>query len=634
MQEGPVSMINALRAQAQPPTPSSPVVLMVSGGSDSTALLVRAATGDLDLCDGRGSCRIDPSRLVVLHVNHCLRGSASDGDEEFVRELGERLGIPVRVLRADLPQMLEHGGNMEQTARHVRYEAAWALAQELSAERGVAGIPVRVLRADLPQMLEHGGNMEQTARHVRYEAAWALAQELSAERGVAVETARILVAHTADDRIETFLMRVTEGAGVSGLTGMRSTRGVVVRPLLGETRADLRAYLTERGVGWREDETNGEDVALRSFLRNRVVPALLERNPRLHETLGRTLDIMAEEDRVLEELACRGLESVVRPARGGVLVLDARGVAAMEPPVARRVLRMGLARWLSEGRFRDARFEARHIEGLLDVCRKGSGSCTLPLGLDARMDRGELVVSLSTLAKDLPLTITLPIVPIIGDDLLSGSCTLPLGLDARMDRGELVVSLSTLAKDLPLTITLPIVPIIGDDLLESRMGADERSWAVPWRDSLVRARLIEIPSGVDGVTFARKVSCRRKREEGLLEGRDFVLADADALGIGCGAALEVGGPCTAERVRPLGMAGTRLVSDVLSDAGVPLRDRRWTPVVRTTDPAYRESVDSGVVWVGGIRLDDRAAYRPETRSLVELTIWKSAYGGSGVEPRE
>ena len=533
-------MINALRAQAQPPTPSSPVVLMVSGGSDSTALLVRAATGDLDLCDGRGSCRIDPSRLVVLHVNHCLRGSASDGDDEFVREVGERLGIPVRVLRADLPQMLEHGGNMEQTARHVRYEAAWALAQELSAERGVA-----------------------------------------------VETARILVAHTADDRIETFLMRVTEGAGVSGLTGMRSTRGVVVRPLLGETRADLRAYLTERGVGWREDETNGEDVALRSFLRNRVVPALLERNPRLHETLGRTLDIMAEEDRVLEELACRGLESVVRPARGGVLVLDARGIAAMEPPVARRVLRMGLARWLSEGRFRDARFEARHIEGLLDVCRKGSGSCTLPLGLDARMDRGELVVSLSTLAKDLPLT-----------------------------------------------ITLPIVPIIGDDLLESRMGADERSWAVPWRESLVRARLIEIPSGVDGVTFARKVSCRRKRDEGLLEGRDFVLADADALGIGCGAALEVGGPCTAERVRPLGMAGTRLVSDVLSDAGVPLRDRRWTPVVRTTDPAYRESVDSGVVWVGGIRLDDRAAYRPETRSLVELTIWKSAYGGSGVEPRE
>ena len=64
--------------------PAAPVVLMVSGGADSTALLVMACSSKLDLCDGRGPARIARERLHVLHINHHLRGAASDGDEQFV----------------------------------------------------------------------------------------------------------------------------------------------------------------------------------------------------------------------------------------------------------------------------------------------------------------------------------------------------------------------------------------------------------------------------------------------------------------------------------------------------------------------------------------------------------------------
>ena len=80
----------------------SPVVLMVSGGADSTALLVLAATSTLDIDDGRGLARIARERLHVLHVNHQLRGLDAEEDEEFVRDLADRFGIPCAVVRHDV----------------------------------------------------------------------------------------------------------------------------------------------------------------------------------------------------------------------------------------------------------------------------------------------------------------------------------------------------------------------------------------------------------------------------------------------------------------------------------------------------------------------------------------------------
>ena len=74
---------------------AAPVVLMVSGGADSTALLLMACTSKLDIQDGRGVAPIARERLHVLHVNHHLRGKASDGDEAFVRELCAQYGLPL-----------------------------------------------------------------------------------------------------------------------------------------------------------------------------------------------------------------------------------------------------------------------------------------------------------------------------------------------------------------------------------------------------------------------------------------------------------------------------------------------------------------------------------------------------------
>ena len=103
---------------------TGPVILMVSGGADSTALLVLAATSTLDIDDGRGAARLARERLHVLHVNHGLRGLDAEEDEEFVRDLAARYGIPCTIRRADVAALAAStGDNVENAGRELRYAA-------------------------------------------------------------------------------------------------------------------------------------------------------------------------------------------------------------------------------------------------------------------------------------------------------------------------------------------------------------------------------------------------------------------------------------------------------------------------------------------------------------------------------
>ncbi len=520
-EEGRVRMINALCATPLPPQAASPVILMISGGSDSTALLMRAATGVIDLFDGAGEVHIDPARLHVLHVNHGLRGADADGDEAFVRDLCERLEIPCTVSHIDIGWQVQEGANMESAAREARYAAAWDLADELCAQ---ASVPL--------------------------------------------ESARIAVAHTADDRAETCLMRIMCGAGISGITGLRRARGIVVRPLLDETRQELRDYLAARHIGWREDATNADDAALRSYVRNRVMPLFVERNPAFAHTLGTTLDLLAAEDGFVDHAAQDARKRLCLPSRPATVALDAERLAECEPALARRVLRDELYDLLGAEAAYDARFEARHIEALLDLARAGKGSYTLPLAIDARIDHGALVISL---------------LPVDSDSA---------GLQAGPPDALLTVP-GTLA----------------------------------WGDVTLQARLLAVPEGENACVWARRYAAKRAAQ-GVQVDRDFVLADAQALGVSDGGALNVGSVRAGERMYPFGMKGSKSVAELLSDVGIPLRDRPWIPVVRS---AYMPDADLcslqsdipillSCVWIGGIRLDARAAYRPNSSMLVELNF--------------
>ena len=319
----------------------APVVLMVSGGADSTALMVLAATSKLDINDGAGTARIARERLHVLHVNHELRGIDALEDEEFVRGLAKRCGIPCTVRRVD-----------------VKAEAA-----------------------------QEDKNIESAGRRLRYAYANELANQLCAEFGVPRSTARIVTAHTADDRAETFFMNAIKGSGPAGLASVPRVRNRIVRPLLDRTHESLCDFLRMRGIVWREDETNNDTHYLRAFVRHELMPRIKERNPRVVSNLSSTCDILSDEDSFLTMVANRTYRDLVRREADGMVTLDADRLEATDVAIARRVIRIAFLHVAPE-----ARLEARHVERTLELTARRKGSQTIPLSIDVKVEYGLLFI--------------------------------------------------------------------------------------------------------------------------------------------------------------------------------------------------------------------------------------------------
>jgi tRNA(Ile)-lysidine synthase len=234
----------------------------VSGGADSTAMLAALA----ELRDGSFG-------LCCVHVEHGIRPpEESRGDAAAVEALCAQLAVPCAVV--SIP-------------------------------------PGRVARA----AKQRGLGLEAAARLYRH-AAW----KAEARRAGA---ARILVAHTRDDLLETALIRMLRGAGPAGLAAMPREKGAVLRPLLELGRADVLAYLAERGVPYRTDSTNADPAFLRNRVRLKLIPCLDEFFPSWRKTLAelaKTQRLVAE---FLEaEAAARIPWEAERAGRGGATGRD------------------------------------------------------------------------------------------------------------------------------------------------------------------------------------------------------------------------------------------------------------------------------------------------------------------------
>ena len=194
-------------------------VVAVSGGADSVYLLYNAVKSS--------------PRMVVAHYNHRARGKASDEDREFVERLSRTLGLP-----------LEIG-----TARPGK-----KVARTSSGSGQSRWFP----------------GFEKKARENRY----AFLREIRIKHGAQ----RILVGHTADDQVETVLMRIMEGAGISGLKGIpRITEEGIERPILDIWREDILHYLDEHDIPHRVDRSNLDTRFERNWVRHVLLPLLVKR---------------------------------------------------------------------------------------------------------------------------------------------------------------------------------------------------------------------------------------------------------------------------------------------------------------------------------------------------------------------
>ena len=304
----------------------TPALLMVSGGSDSTALAYIA-------CELRERGAL--GQLAMLHVNHRLRGEDADEDARFVAQLAELLDVPL-----------------------------------FSCEIDIAGEAQRT-----------GENVEAVARRERYLAANEALESLCLHAATPLADGRILTAHTADDRVESFYMRSIVGTGPGGFRSMLYRNGPVVRPLLDITRDELHDYLSAReaagetvvrdesGALWREDATNAHTDRFRAYVRHKIVPVAKEWNSALPEVLTRSMNLIADEDDMLqnmaETLAEESAEWVAEDDTFGIdrsegfRLLPAFGKA--ERPLQRRAVLRLLEAMLGP----DARVEAASVEAVL-----------------------------------------------------------------------------------------------------------------------------------------------------------------------------------------------------------------------------------------------------------------------------
>ena len=440
------------------------------------------------------------------------------------------------------------------------------------------GVPCTALRMDVAKLAqERDGNVEDVGRRVRYDAVRELAQKLCTEQGVSRQKAKILTAHTADDRAETFMMNVMRGSGMSGLASIPRHRGLIYRPLLDYTHDQLKDWLKARDLDWHEDATNTDTHYLRAYMRHSVLPLLKARNPMLVQTVCKIADLMADEDDYLEGKAARKLRQITLRKSESSLVLDALKLSSTDVVIARRVVRIVARQMIPE-----AWLEFRHVDAVLEAVAAGVGVANLPQNLEARVRLGTVTFSFTGAARSAG---TAGAVGTAGAASAAGG-TGAAGAAASNEPAGTTPAAATFGEHLAVPGTLEL--------------ADGR---------VLSARVLPVEHGFDVVSYATVHS-----QEWLGES---VLLDAKACGVDPvhGGSLWVSGPEAGDTMQPLGMHGqSKKISDLLGEAGVPVESRSMMPIVRT-------NIRGHVVWVAGIRPDERVKCTQGTKQLLELNIY-------------
>jgi tRNA(Ile)-lysidine synthase len=277
-----------------------------SAGADSTVLLdvLQVLAPRLDL------------ELAVCHLNHGLRGSAADRDEEHARALAEAANLPFFGERV---QLAGQKGSLEDTARRARLDLFARISTQWPADAVALG-------------------------------------------------------HSADDQAETVMMNLSRGAGLRGLGGMRpqSTVGelLILLPLLFARREAIRTYATDRGLTWREDATNVDLAMTRNRVRWRLVPELESVHPGAIENIARAAALAQDEEDWLAEV----LETKYEELRRADLFPGAVALAIDELNETPRGLRRRLLRRALETvRGHRRGMSAAHVDAVLEVALGPNG---------------------------------------------------------------------------------------------------------------------------------------------------------------------------------------------------------------------------------------------------------------------
>lgn len=199
-----------------------------------------------------------PYEIAVLHCNFQLRGLESFGDQNFIQEYCDQNNIPVFITQFDTE----------------------AFAKDYKLSTQVA------------------------ARELRYSWFYELLEEKNFDY--------ILTAHHADDNLETFIINLTRGTGLEGLTGIPEENDKIIRPLLPFSREEILKYAEENSIEWREDSSNASNKYLRNKIRHDLVPILKEINPNFLNAFQKTQSYLQESQVMVEDASIMIYQQVAK----------------------------------------------------------------------------------------------------------------------------------------------------------------------------------------------------------------------------------------------------------------------------------------------------------------------------------
>ena len=312
------------------PTSGATIVVAVSGGADSTALLLA-----IEELKTRNKLYVD---VCVAHLDHGLRKSSSK-DAKWVKELATKLGFRSVIGRSKVAEDAE----------------------------------------------ESSDNLEQAAREARYAFLERTAKKVSANY--------VLTAHTMDDQAETVLLRLMRGSAGAGLGGMESLRPLaknssikLARPILWARRIETEDYCRLRRVEFLTDEMNDDQKFARVKVRKQLLSLMQSFNNRIVEALSRTATQLREDgavlfnnsDALLQQASLSNVENETKPP-----ALDVKVLSKAPPALRRRALRQ----WLSEARGGTRRLEMVHLSAVEKLLEGTAGGRVVELPGGGRVSR-------------------------------------------------------------------------------------------------------------------------------------------------------------------------------------------------------------------------------------------------------
>jgi len=285
------------------------VVMGVSGGPDSVCLLylLNSLKDEFNLS------------LHIAHLDHMLRKD-SKYDILFVKEMAEKLNLPITTEKINIPKLAKKG-SIEEIARKVRFDFLFRVAKDIGAKKIVLG-------------------------------------------------------HNKDDQAETILLRILRGAGLYGLMGILPKREIsgytVVRPLIEAERKEIERYLKRRKIKTILDRSNNSVIYLRNRIRNRLIPLLeTQYNRNIRKILCHTAEIVETDYNYLEKKGREELKDLRVKSNLSKIKLNLSKLLRLHPAIQRIVLRLAISDLKGDTR----RLTFKHLKELEDLIKtrpKGS----------------------------------------------------------------------------------------------------------------------------------------------------------------------------------------------------------------------------------------------------------------------